>query len=309
MTFIDSDLLATSLRLAAPLYYAALGGIICERAGVLNVGLEGLMLMGAICANVATVLSGSLVVGVCAGVLLGGVLFGAGLGVLMVRIKADQLVVGIAFNLFALGFSSFIREVVFGVNAGPNAVRTPPFPTLEFAWLEHIPVLGAALSRQTTLSVLILVLPFIAWYLLRRTHLGLSIRLVGESARTADALGLDVTRLRMGAVIVGCALGALGGVDLALADVNYFVSNMTAGRGYMALAAVILGRWNPILALLICLIFGAADAFQFRLQAMSLNIKPQLCMMIPYLVALILILWSRGHAIAPAEDGKPYYRE
>ena len=146
MTFIDSDLLATSLRLAAPLYYAALGGIICERAGVLNVGLEGLMLMGAICANVATVLSGSLVVGVCAGVLLGGVLFGAGLGVLMVRIKADQLVVGIAFNLFALGFSSFIREVVFGVNAGPNAVRTPPFPTLEFAWLEHIPVLGAALS-------------------------------------------------------------------------------------------------------------------------------------------------------------------
>jgi simple sugar transport system permease protein len=227
----------------------------------------------------------------------------------MVRIKADQLVVGIAFNLFALGFSTFIREVVFGVNAGPNAVRTPPFPALDFVCLQHIPVLGAVLKRQTVLSVLILVLPFIAWYLLRRTHLGLSMRLVGESARTADSLGLDVTRLRMGAVIVGSALAALGGANLALADVNYFVSNMTAGRGYMALAAVILGRWNPILALLICLIFGAADAIQFRLQAMSLNIVPQLCMMIPYLVALVLILWSRGYAVAPAEDGKPYYRE
>ena len=109
MTFIDSDLLAASLRLATPLYYAALGGIICERAGVLNVGLEGLMLMGAICANVATVLSGSLVVGICASILIGGVVFGGGLGMLMVRIKADQLVVGIAFNLFALGFSTYIR--------------------------------------------------------------------------------------------------------------------------------------------------------------------------------------------------------
>ena len=195
------------------------------------------------------------------------------------------------------------------MSAGPNAVRTPPFPVLDFVYLKQIPVLGAVLSRQTVLSVLILILPFIAWLVLKRTHLGLSIRLVGESARTADALGLDVTRLRMGAVIVGCAFGALGGADLALADVNYFVSNMTAGRGYMALAAVILGRWNPVTALLICLIFGAADAVQFRLQAMSLNIVPQLCMMIPYLVALVLIVWARGHVIAPAEDGKPYFRE
>jgi ABC-type uncharacterized transport system permease subunit len=308
MTIIDTDLLAASLRLAAPLYYAALGGIVCERAGVLNVGLEGLMLMGAICANVATVLTGSLPVGVLAGI-LGGVVFGFCLGVLMVRIKADQLVVGIAFNLFALGFSTFVREVVFGVNAGPNAVRTPPFPVLDATWLQHIPVLGGIVGRQTVLSILILVLPFVAWYLLRRTHLGLSVRLVGESARTADALGVDVTRLRMGAVILGSALAALGGADLALADVNYFVSNMTAGRGYMALAAVILGRWDPILALLVCLAFGAADAVQFRLQAMSLNIVPQLCMMIPYLVALLLMLLSRGYAIAPAEDGKPYHRE
>lgn len=308
MTIVDADLLAASLRLAAPLYYAALGGIVCERAGVLNVALEGLMLMGAICANVATVLTGSLIIGVAAGI-LGGLVCGVVLGGLVVQIKTDQLVVGIAFNLFALGFSTFIREVVFGVNAGPNAVRTPPFPALDAAWVAQLPLVGAILTRQTILSVLIIALPFVAWYLLRRTRIGLSTRLVGESARTADALGIDVGRLRMGAVIVGSGLAALGGADLALADVNYFITNMTAGRGYMALAAVILGRWDPILALLVCLVFGAADALQFRLQAMSLNIIPQLCMMISYLVALLLMLLSRGQAIAPAEDGKPYFRE
>jgi ABC-type uncharacterized transport system permease subunit len=308
MTIVDADLLAASLRLAAPLYYAALGGIICERAGVLNVGLEGLMLMGAICANVATVVTGSLVLGVAAGI-FGGLVCGLFLGELMVRIKTDQLVVGIAFNLFALGFSTFIREVVFGVNAGPNAVRTPPFPALDAAVVAQLPFVGAILARQTILSVLILVLPFVAWYLIHRTHIGLSIRLVGESARTADALGVNVSRLRMGAVVIGSGLAALGGADLALADVNYFITNMTAGRGYMALAAVILGRWDPVLALLICLVLGAADALQFRLQALSLNIIPQLSMMIPYLVALLLMVLWRGEAIAPAEDGKPYFRE
>jgi simple sugar transport system permease protein len=308
MMHVDAELLAASLRLAAPLYYAALGGIVCERAGVLNVGLEGLMLMGAISANVATVLTGSLVLGIVFGV-LGGVVFGFALGILMVRIKTDQLVVGIAFNIFALGFSTFIREVIFGVNAGPNAVRTPPFPVLDPAWLGQLPFVGAILSRQTYLSFLILLLPFPAWFLIGHTRLGLTIRLVGESARTADALGVDVARVRMGAVVVGSALAALGGADLALADVNYFVTNMTAGRGYMALAAVILGRWDPVLALLVCLVFGAADATQFRLQAMSLNIVPQLSMMIPYIVALLLMLIFRGQAIPPAEDGKPYYRE
>jgi general nucleoside transport system permease protein len=303
----DFGLIASALRLATPLAYVALGALICERAGVINVGVEGLMLMGALAANVVTALTSSFVLGVLAGI-LAGMIFGLMLAYLTVFIKADQLVVGIGFNIFGLGLSSFCREVIFGVQSGPNASRTEPFPVFDGSWIGSVPVVGPILVSQTILSLGVLIAPLAIGFVLWRTGPGLAARVVGENARMADMLGINVTRTRILAVIIGSGFAGLGGADLALAEVNYFITNMTAGRGYIALAAVVLGRWNPYATLMICLVLGVADASQFRFQTLQLAVPPQLWVSMPYIVALILLLCSRGQAIAPAEDGKPYTR-
>lgn len=304
---LDFELVAAALRLATPLAYVALGALVCERAGVINVGAEGIMLMGAAMANITAALSGSLFLGVIAGI-AGGIVFGVLLGHVVVNIKADQLVVGIGFNIFALGMSSFCREVFFGVQAGPNASRTPPFPTLDGSWVASIPVVGTILATQTALSLFVLVLPLFIGVALWRTGFGLATRVVGENARMADMLGISVPGIRLGAFVAGSALIGLGGADLALAEVNYFISNMTAGRGYVALAAVVLGRWNPYATLVICLLLGLTDALQFRFQTLQLSVPPQFWVAMPYIVALLLLLGARGRAIAPADDGRPYTR-
>lgn len=308
MMLLDFELVGAALRLATPLAYVALGALICERAGVINVGAEGIMLMGAAMANISAALTGSLLLGIAAGI-AGGLVFGLLLGHIVIHIKADQLVVGIGFNIFALGMSSFCREIFFGVQAGPNASRTPSFPTLDGSWIASIPVIGTILATQTALSLFVLVLPLIIGIALWRTGFGLATRVVGENAKMADMLGISVPGVRLGAFLAGSALIGLGGADLALAEVNYFISNMTAGRGYVALAAVVLGRWNPYATLVICLLLGLTDALQFRFQTLQLSVPPQLWVAMPYIAALLLLLATRGRAIAPADDGKPYSRD
>jgi simple sugar transport system permease protein len=304
----DADFVVTAIRLATPLAYAALGGLICERAGVINLGLEGLMLMGAICGNIAAVLTGSLAVGVLAGV-LSGLVFGLLIGYIVMEIKADQLVTGIGFNIFALGLSSFFQELFFGSKSGQEAGYTPAFPVLQGNWIAAIPFFGTVVGGQTVLSLAILALPLIIAFVLRRTGIGLAVRVVGENARMADSVGISVPRVRMSAFVTGSAFAGLGGADLALAEVNHFIADMTAGRGYLALTAVILGRWHPLPTLLICLVLGATDALQFRMQTLQLPVVPQLWFSLPYIAALLLLLSAGRRAIAPADDGVPYYRE
>jgi ABC-type uncharacterized transport system permease subunit len=304
----DPEFFATAIRLATPLAYAAIGAMICERAGVINLGTEGLMLMGAICGNIAAVLTSSLLVGVISGI-LSGVVFGLLIGVIVVKIKADQLVVGIGFNLFALGLSSFFQELFFGSKAGSESGFTRAFPTLGDTWIAGIPIVGTVIGGQTSLSLAILLIPVAIAFLYRRTGLGLAMRVVGENARMADTLGLNVSRVRLSAVMTGSAFAGLAGADLALAEVNHFISDMTAGRGYIALVAVVIGRWKPIPTLLICLVLGAADALQFRLQTLQLPVVPQLWFSLPYIAALILLISFGRNAIAPRDDGIPYYRE
>lgn len=304
---LDLDLLAAAIRLATPLAYAALGVLICERAGVLNVGAEGIMLMGAAMANIVAALTGNLALGVLAGI-VAGFFCGIVTGAIVINLKADQLVVGIGFNIFAVGMSSFLKEMFFGVHAGPNASRTSPFPVLDGSWLASLPLIGPILAPQTVLSVFVLILPAVIGVALWRTGFGLATRVVGENAQMADTLGISVPRVRLGAFAAGSALIGLGGADLALAEVNYFISNMTAGRGYIALAVVVLGRWNPYPTLFVCLLLGLTDALQFRFQTLQLPVPPQFWVAMPYVVALLLLLSARGRAIAPADDGKPYIR-
>lgn len=306
---IDGAFLASALRSATPIYYAALGGVLSERAGVLNIGLEGLMLVGAVTGTTVAAKTGNVWLGVGAA-LVSGVAAGMLLALFLVYLRGEQIVVGITFNLLALGASTFVREWAFGVGSAPNAAVTPNFPSWRIPFLEHVPWVGEVFGKQNPLALLILVLAPLAATFLYFTGPGLAIRMVGEQARGADTLGINVQRVRFWTVTLGSGLAAVGGAYLSLAEVRMFITNITAGRGYIALAAIILGRWHPLWALGAVLVFGTSEALQFRMQAAGLGRTiPQLPMMLPYLITLLMMLLFYRRIQPPAEDGKPYFRE
>lgn len=308
-TLFNLDWAVSSFRLAMPLFLVALGALIAERSGVLNIATEGMMLGGAFTSVAATVASGgNLWIGLIAGA-LGGVMIGIVLAALTVWIKADQVVVGIAINIFVLGVTSLFY-VVFLV--GPNGAvlaRTEAFPFWAIPMLSDIPVAGRLLFVQEPPIYVGLILVPISLYVLFRTRLGLTLRSVGEHARAADTLGINVAKVRLTAVMVCGFLAGLGGATLALSVVHGFMENMTSGRGYIALAVVILGRWNPLGALGAAFLFGGAEAIQYRVQGLGLPISKQIPNMIPYVLTLLALLGLVGRSRPPAEDGNPYVKE
>jgi general nucleoside transport system permease protein len=306
---LGASFFAATLRLATPLYFATLGGIYSERSGVVNIGLEGMMLMGAFFGTAVTVWTGSVWLGVM-GALVVGSATGLFLAFFTVTLKADQIVCGIALNLLALGFTNFMHDLLFRPEAGANLTNTPPFPVLDIPFLSQIPFLGEVLFDQNLMVYAALILVPISTFILFRTVIGLTIRSVGEHTRAADTVGINVNLVRYACVAVSGALAGVGGSFLSLGNVHYFVQNMTAGRGYIALAAVIFGKWHPVGALVAVLIFGAADAFQYRIQALGVvAIPPQFPIMLPYILTIIALAVFIGRSVAPAEDGKPYVKE
>lgn len=306
---LEAAFWSSALRSATPIYYATLGGVLSERSGVLNIGLEGLMLFGAISGTAVAVKTGNPWLGVLGGFAT-GVLCGLLLAAILVYLKGDHIVVGIAFNLLALGGSTFVRDWIFGLTAGPNSTKTPEFPIWEVPLLADVPWIGEVLGKQNPLVLLILVLAPLMTVLLYRTSYGLAIRTVGEHARAADTLGIPVERVRFWTVAFGSGLAAVGGAYLPLAEVQMFITNITAGRGYIALAAIILGRWHPLWALAAVMVFGSAEALQFYMQAVGLGAAvPQLPMMLPYIITLAMMLLFYRRIQPPAENGKPYFRE
>ncbi len=297
-------LLDAALRLAAPLLLAALGELIVERAGIVNIGVEGMMLCGAFAAFAAGVATGDPVVGALAGVGAGCVA-GAVFAAFAVVRRADQIVVGGAINLLALGATGLGLRTLF-----PEAVPTAPaLPEWRVPGLSEIPVLGGSLFQQTPFTYAGLLLTAACAVFLARTRAGLRLRAVGEAARAADAEGVSVTWTRSLAVLAGAGLAGLAGASLPLAQSNGFTEGMTAGRGFVALAIVIFGRWSPAGVLLAALFFGAATALQFRLQARGLDVPYPLALMLPYVLTLGVLAAVSGRARAPADLGRPYRRE
>ena len=270
---------------STPLIYAALGGVLCERSGVINIGLEGMIAIGAFTGVAVSFGTGSAIAGALAGVLAGAVL-GAILGVAATRFRVQQIVAGTGINLLALGGAAYGLVVVFGQPGASKEVNA-------LGSIGEITMVTFALALAGLLHV------FLFW-----TRPGLHVRSCGENPRAADVAGIDPLRVRFWAVTAGGGFAALGGVFLAMAELDLYSDGMSAGRGFIALAAVIFGRWNPLGAAGAALFFGAFQAMQYTLQRSG--IPSELMQALPYLAALVALAGFAGRARAPAADGVPY---
>lgn len=295
-------LLATGLALATPLLLVALGEILSERTGVLNIGVEGLMLLGALAGVTGAFYSGNVWLGLITATAT-GVFFAGGFGWLVIRLKTDQVLTGTGLNIFALGVTAVLRREIFGQSGESLTVAT--VPTLPIPGLSLIPGIGKVLFAQDFIVYLTLAATFGVWWWLYKTPGGLALRSVGENPEAAESVGLNVSGLRWtGTLACGAACGLAGG-HLALGLSNTFIEGMTAGRGFIALAIVIVGRWNPFGAALAALAFGTATALQFRFQALGVTTVPyQFFLMLPYVLTLVAAALFSRRGGAPAALGK-----
>lgn len=295
-------LLTAGVRLASPLIFAALGGIFSERSGVINIGLEGMMIAGTFGAYLGAFLLQNPLGGVAGGV-LAGALLGWLFAVLCIRFRADQVVLGTAVNIFALGLTSFFFRAMY--RAGIPA-SMPSFSKWPLPGLSSIPVVGEIFFNQVPLVYLAYVLVPLTALVLFRTTWGLKLRGVGEHPLAASTAGIHVLRVRYMAVTLSGALAGLGGAFLSIGELSSYAEGLVAGRGFIALAAVIFGGWHPLRSAIACLLFGTADALQLRLQSMGLPIPYEFLLMFPYVLTLVTFVFFAGKASAPAALGKPY---
>jgi len=284
--------LAQTLRIAIPYLFAASGGVISERSGLIGLGLEGYMLGGAFCGALASYYSGSPWIGLV-GAIAGGIALSLTYAVTAIRFRADQVVVGIAVNLLVVGATRFFLRLAF--HSSSNSPRVAGFG-VEQSGSGVIALVGNPLVWLGVLAV-----AFVAW-LLYRTAFGLRVRAAGEHPVAATSVGIQVNRVRYMAAALSGILASLGGAYLAL-DQHQFTAEMTAGRGFIALAATIFGRWDPVRAALACLLFAAAETFQIQLQGAQL-IPSQFVEMIPYALTIIALAGVVGRAVPPAALGR-----
>jgi general nucleoside transport system permease protein len=308
------SILTIAIVAGASLVYATIGEIFTERAGILNLGVEGMMIMGAVTAFAAAVHSGNAWVGVSVALLVGG---GMALihAFLTISLRADQVVSGLALTLFGTGLSSFL-----GQRLGPGGTPLvgmigPRFRSVSIPVLSDIPVIGPMLFNQDLLVYAMYLFVPLSWYFLYKTRPGLHLRAIGESPQTADALGVNVFKLRYFYTIIGGMLAGLGGAHLSLAYTPGWTEHLTGGRGWIAIALVIFATWDPLRAVAGAILFGGVNAIQFRLQATGTTIPSSLLNMLPYIltvVVLIAITWFesfRKRVGPPAALGLPYMRE
>jgi ABC-type uncharacterized transport system permease subunit len=298
-----SALGAAMLRYATPLTFAALGGVVSERSGVVNIGLEGMMLVGAFFAVWGADLTGGWLGGLLIGMAAGGVL-GLVHAVFAVSLRADQIVSGTAVNLLALGLTGYVFLDVYGEEGTPEGLPQVPDVSLPIGW---IPLVGDVLEHLNLLVWLSLLGVLVCTIVVFRTRLGLRLRSVGENPRAAETVGISVYRTRYLAVVTSGVLAAMGGAFLSIGFVHSFSENMTAGRGFIALAAVIFGRWKPVGALGAALLFGFSSALAQRLPVFSPP-TATLFQALPYVLTLIAVAGVIGRSTPPAADGVPYTR-
>ena len=298
----SSDLLYATLRLTTPILFAALGGLLCERAGVLNIGLEGMMLGGALAAYVVALRTGSPWLGLLAAMVV-GTLTGLLFAVVVITFRANQIVSAVGLNLLMLGLTGVALRASVGLSAGSKPA--PTIPVWKIPGLGDLPIIGPLLFNHLPLVYLVFILVGAITFLLYRTTWGLAIRAAGENPRAAETVGINVIRVRYLTVLWSGMMAALGGAVLCIGYLNSFTEGMTAGRGFIAFSAIIFGRYGPIGTALASLLFGFADALQLRIQAFGVNIPYQFLIMLPYVVTL-LALFAAGRFNAPKASGVPY---
>jgi ABC-type uncharacterized transport system permease subunit len=299
------ELVAASVRIATPLLFVALGGVLSENAGTFAVGLEGMMLMGAFGGAVTTFVTKSIAVGLLASAISGATL-GAVVAVATAKFRADQMVTGLAVNILAFGLTSFLLRSLFGGRT-PVIVLSTLGP-IGVPYLSRLPVVGQILFQQPALTYAAFVLTIPIHFFLTKTRAGLTLRAVGENPAAAFSVGTNPIRVRMAAIIAGGLLAGLGGAVLSLQEIGTFTDGMTNGRGFIALAAIIVGRWMPFRVMLGCLLFGAASAIALNIQGWGLPVSSYVIQMTPYLIALAVLCGVGRAARMPAAIGKPFTR-
>jgi simple sugar transport system permease protein len=301
-----ADLWRLTLEAAALLLLPALGGVISERSGVVNIAMEGMMLTGAFFSVVADLAWHNPWAAALVGIIAGG-LMALIHAVVSIRFRADQIVSGIAINIFAAGLTVFLVNRLYGLADVGHVGQANLLPYINVPLLDQIPFLGRVLFQQNVVVYAALILLVVVHLVLFRTRLGLRIRAVGEHPQAADTAGINVYVIRYGAVITSGLLSGLAGAFLAIGISNTFVPNMTDGRGYIALAAMIFGKWTPFGAFVACLIFGLGQAIYDNNSI--IHVSQYLLSMLPYVLTLVVLAGVVGRSIPPAADGIPYAPE
>jgi len=301
-----TGLLESTVQRAVPIVFGALSGVLCERAGVVNIAIEGMLLSGAFVSAVVTSATDNPWIGIASAILIGALL-AALLAVLAIRYRVDQIIAGFFINILVTGLTAFLSVRI--LQPYQSELNTPErLGPIAIPFLSDIPILGPVLFRHTffvyALFALIVVIHLGLFY----TRWGLRVRAVGEHPKAADTVGIDVYWVRYRNVILGGMVAGLGGAYFTIGSTGGFEREMTAGRGYIGLAAMIFGGWNPVGAFLAGLVFGFADAIQSRLSILSIAIPSEFLLMVPYVVTIVVVAGLVGRARAPAADGKPYVK-
>ncbi len=300
MTEVLALFLAGAIRTATPLAFAALGETVTERSGIINIGLEGSIIAGALAGLVAAGLGGVWIG--FAGAALGGLVIAVIFAIFTVTLRADQIITGTAISLFALGLTGTLYKLLYGTVG--VALTTPTLSPTAIPFLSDIPLIGKALFAQPSITYVVYVAIPLVWWWMYRTHAGLALRATGENPEAALATGISPKRVQFGAVAFGGILGGIAGGVLVLAQAGTFAEGMSAGRGFIAIAIVVLGRWHPLSVALAALVFGAASALQYLFQAMGWNVPYQLFLAFPYVLTLVALATTRGKGAAPAALGR-----
>jgi ABC-type uncharacterized transport system permease subunit len=301
------SLFAGAVALAIPLVFGALGGVLGERAGVVNIAIEGQLLFGAFAAAVTASLTGSPWAGLVAA-MVAGALIALILGLFAITYLVDQVIVGVVLNVLVVGLTNFLFRQVLTPNAdtlnSPDRFRAIPIPILG-----DVPLVGPILFRQTALVYVLYAVVALVAFALYRTRWGLRVRAVGEHPKAADTVGIKVNRTRYRTILLAGAIAGLGGAYFSLVSVAGFNREMTGGAGYIALAAVIFGKWDPLRATLAALLFGFASNLQGVLSAIGSPVPTQFMLMLPYLVTIFAVAGLVGRSRPPAADGVPYKQQ
>lgn len=301
-----ASLLVGAVGLSVPLVFGALGGVISERVGVVNVAIEGQLLAGAFVSALVASATGQPLLGLVAAT-IAGVLVAFVLAAFSIKYLVDQVIVGVVLNVLVIGLTSFLFSTVLAPNAA--LLNSPPrFERINIPLLSEIPIIGPVLFRQTIIVYLVYIAVFVVWFALFKTRWGLRLRSVGEHPQAADTVGINVTGTRFWNVSLAGAIAGLGGAYFTLGSVGAFNKEMTAGAGFIALAAVIFGRWDPIRATLAALLFGFATNLQYALSIIGSPVPSEFMLMVPYLVTIFAVAGLVGQVRGPAAAGKPYVK-
>lgn len=297
-------LLSGMVRVAIPISFAALAGMLSERVGIVNMGLEGIMLIGSFFGVVGSYLSGNAWIGLLFAIASGAVM-GLVLAVLTVGFKCEHVLAGLGINMFASGVTVVLLQAIWD-SKGKSAM-VAGLGKWKLPVISQIPIVKSIIGNISPLFYLLVVCVILLWVLLYRTPLGLRIRVIGENPELAGTMGVNVYLVQYVFVIISGMLAAVGGAYLSIGDIDMFSKDMVSGRGYIALGMVILGNWKPTWVALAGLVYGFAESMQFRLQAVS--IPPQLVQMLPYVFTILVLLFARRKSMAPAASGKHYYQK